>query len=99
MPTIDAGPVLFAVGVFAYLALAIAVGYFARSKGYSMALGIALAIVTSFLAAWIILAMLPEKTSPPTKAAHEDKMFRLQVELEKARLKAQENRAATQGGQ
>ena len=72
-------------------ALAIAIGFFARSKGFSMGLGIAIALFTSFPVAWLIVWLLPIRV-PTTPDGRPDPMHRLQIELEKARVRAEQQK-------
>lgn len=92
----SSGTAPFVAMTVLYIVLAIALGFFARSKGYSMAVGIALSLFTSFLIAWLIIRLLPDKN--PVVAAEssplDDPKFRLRLEYEKAKFDAEQRAAA-----
>lgn len=89
---------VWVVSILVYTLVAIAMGFVARSKGYTMAVGIALSLVTTFLGALLILWILPTKnaSAAPDVTPREDPKFRLLVEMEKARLHANRNSGASE---
>ena len=73
------------VGGALYIYMAMLAGRMAEGKGYSYAMGFCLCFLLSPLTAWIVLAMLPERTQGGPRVSPE---LLLEIELEKARMEA-----------
>ena len=80
---------MYGVGALIGAVLAAAVAYFGSSRGHSFWLCFVLAVATTPLVAWIILALIPERVRPYRPPAD----LLLAITLEKARMKAQADAA------
>lgn len=109
MPTQDSfAETILITHVVLYIVGAIVLGFYSRSKGYSMAVGIGILLLTSFfmsiivafVVSGVIVRLLPNKNleAASTGSPLDDPKFRLRFEYEKARHEA-EKRAAAQATQ
>lgn len=89
-------PAIFILFFAIWVGLAVAMGFAARSKGYSMAVGITIALLTSFVSAFIIITILPDRTDEAR--TKKDAEFKLRVEFEKARQRMLERARAAEEG-
>ena len=82
--------ILYAAAVLGGLALAWGAGMYGCSKGYSFWLCALLAVVMSPFAAWVVIALLPEREQKHKVPAD----LALAIEFEKTLMRA-ESRATT----
>ena len=82
---------MYGVGALIGTVLAAAVAFFGSSRGHSFWLCFVLAVATTPLVAWIILALISERVRPYRPPAD----LLLAITLEKARMKAQADAAAS----
>ncbi|GEM_PF-1734392 len=71
-------------GVVLWFLSSAAVGSYGKSKGFSFIRGFAIALLTSPLVGWIVVSMLPERTSENKLSPQ----LALTIELEKAKERA-----------